>query len=422
MHRLYSLLLYLLLPVVILRLLYRSLRAPAYRRRWKERFAWGLPELPEGTVWLHAVSVGEVQAAAPLIRALQRRWPECPLLVTTTTPTGSERVRSLFAGGVHHSYLPYDLPGAVGRFLRRSRPALGLILETELWPNLYRQARRRGVSLWLVNARLSSGSRQRYGRFPTLTGQTLACLEGILAQTEADAHRFLQLGAPPEQVEVVGNLKFDVEIPEALRARAGALRRDWGSRPVWVAGSSHAGEEHLVLQALASVRAEYPDVLLVLAPRHPERFGEVAAALRRGAWESVRQSEGKPVTAATAVLLLDGMGELALYYAAADVAFVGGSLVPVGGHNLLEPAALGVPSLLGPWRFNIQEASDALISVGAARLVEGPRALAEGVSAWLRDPEARHAAGARALEVVAAHRGARDRVLARIGPVLSSLT
>lgn len=405
MRYLYSLLLYLLIPFVILRLWWRSLSAPAYRRRWGERFGF-FARLPvEGAVWVHAVSVGEVQAAVPLIRWL-REEKGLPVLVTTTTPTGSERVRQQFGDAVLHVYAPYDLPDAVRRFIARTRPRLAVIMETEIWPNLFHHCRCAGIPLLVVNARLSLRSANRYRQFQTLIRATLRKAEVVAAQTQADAERFIALGMEADRVQVTGNVKFDIGLAADLQERAMQLRRNWGGRPVWVAASTHAGEEEAVLSAHAMVLTRMPQALLVWVPRHPERFDKVAELCRRRGYGLVRRSEGGAVSGATTVYLGDTMGELPLFYAAADVAFVGGSLVPTGGHNVLEPAALGVPVVVGPDTFNFLEIVRALLGQGGAERVTTETELATTVVRYLEDPKLRDAAGTCGRELVERNRGA----------------
>jgi len=412
---LYSLLLYLLTPFVILRLVWRGRRVPAYRRRMGERFGF-FPPLPvDGVVWLHAVSVGEVQAALPLIDWL-RQERGMPVLVTTTTPTGSELLRQRFGDRVFHVYAPYDLPGAVRRFLKRARPRLAIIMETEIWPNLFHQCARAGIPLVIANARLSEQSARRYSRFPALTTAILRKVAVLAAQARGDAGRFIELGAEAQRVHVTGNIKFDVSLPADVHERAAQLRRAWGERrPVWVAASTHDGEEEPVLSAFAMVRTRLPETLLVLVPRHPERFDKVAELCRRRGYGVARRSAQDPVDAGTAVFLGDTMGELTLFYAAADVTFVGGSLVPTGGHNILEPAALGIPVLVGPHTYNFLEISQSLIAHGGGERVWNDTGLATAVVRYLEDAKLRDAAGSCGRELVERNRGA----LAKLQALLS---
>jgi 3-deoxy-D-manno-octulosonic-acid transferase len=417
---LYTLLFYAACPLILARLLWRGRREPAYRRRWRERLAWYGPAGPaaRGAIWFHAVSVGEAEAAFPLIRAMARRFPGTPILVTTTTPTGSERVRAVLGEAVAHVYLPYDLPGAVGRFLARFQPRLSVVMETEIWPNLYRACALRGIPLAIVNARLSERSAKGYAKLGGLTRQTLAQVRLVAAQTEADAARFVAVGARPEAVAVPGNIKYDLELPEDYARQGAALRAAlFGGRPVWIAASTHEGEEALVLRAFARLREDCPDLLLVLVPRHLPRFDPVAGLCQAGGWRLARRSLGEGAAGAE-VFLLDTLGELRLFYAAADIAFVGGSLVPVGGHNILEPALAGLPVVFGPHMFNFKDAAARLREAGGAAQIDDADGLARQVGAWLRDPQARRQAGENGRRFVETGRGALGRVEAALAGLL----
>lgn len=416
---LYSLLLYLLLPAVLLRLCWRARRAPDYARRWGERFGWVAP-LSGPVVWVHAVSVGETLAAAPLIRHLQTCHPNARLLVTTTTPTGSERVHALFGTSVAHCYAPYDFPDAVARFLRRVRPALLVVMETELWPNLLHACAARGIPVVLANARLSARSARGYAKVKSLTAPMLRALSRVAAQTSADGERFLALGLAPDKLQITGNLKFDLDLSPELRARATALRQAWAGprpRPVWLAASTHAGEDALVLAAHAEILRALPAALLVLVPRHPERFASVHAACVRAGFATRRRSEAGAVPPETQVLLGDSMGELLAFCGAADVVFVGGSLVPVGGHNLIEPAAWGRPVLAGPHLFNFAEIAALLQAEGGLRICADSPALATTVIELLAEKDYREKAGTAARTVAEANRGALARLAAAIEPL-----
>ena len=402
---LYTGLLYLILPLALLRLYWRGRQDPGHRRRWRERLGL-IPTLPAGGLWVHAVSVGETRAALPLIRALLERYPDWPLLVTTTTLTGSRQVREALGEQVQHVYAPYDLPGAVARFLRQTRPRLAVIMETELWPNLLRQCAVAGIPTLIANARLSERSARGYARIRGLTAPMLRDITLIAAQAEADAERFRALGA--HHVQVTGNLKYDLALPNDLPEQGRRLRRErlGENRPVWIAASTHAGEDEQVLEAFATLRAHWPELLLLLVPRHPERFDSVAALCQQRGLSVIRRSEQRPCASDTAVFLGDSMGELLLFYAAADLVFVGGSLVPTGGHNVLEPALLGLPVLFGPHMFNFTEAGERLLEADAAWRVADAAELAAQVDRLLTDSALRQNAGQRGQAVVERHRGA----------------
>ena len=418
---LYLLAIYLAAPVVSAVFLWRGLRDRSYWHNFRERFGFGTRLAPHG-IWLHAVSVGEVQACAPLVSALCRRHPGLPLTVTTFTPTGSARARALFGDVAAVRYVPYDLPGAVRRFFRRVQPRLAVIFETELWPNLYRECARRRIPLVLASARLSVRSVGRYQRLGALIRETLGRTALVAAQAPGDAERFRSLGADPATTHVTGNIKFDFELPPDIAARGAGLRAQYApDRALWVAGSTHAGlEEQAVLEAHQRVRAVHPGALLVLAPRHPPRFDEVAQSLRAAGINFVRRSAAPTSAADTscAVLLLDCLGELLDFYAAADVAFVGGSLAPIGGHNLLEPAALGVPILTGPNNSNSEEIARLLSARGAAEVVHDAQQLGTRLSALLSDAAARERMGAAGRASVDSNRGALEKLLSLIEPLL----
>ncbi|MCB1759319.1 MAG: lipid IV(A) 3-deoxy-D-manno-octulosonic acid transferase [Gammaproteobacteria bacterium] len=414
LRRSYTFLLYLSLPLVLLRLLWRSIRAPAYRRRWGERFGRFAPPAEGGGLWIHAVSVGEAQAAAPLIRQLLDEHPSLPLVVTTTTPTGSERVRSLFPERVFHVYLPYDIPFALNGFLCRVRPRMLVMMETEVWPNLLAHCHNAGITTILANARMSAGSARGYARFGRFARETFARITLVAAQSEADAGRFSVLGVADSAVVVTGSIKFDIRIPASLRERSEAVRRAWGDRPVWLAASTHEGEDEQILEAHHRLLQWDPRVLLVLVPRHPERFERVAQLCQRLGFEIARRSLAEAVSAQTQVFLGDTMGELTLFIGASDLAFVGGSLVPVGGHNLLEPAAFGVPVLIGPHMFNFAEISRMMLTAGAAVQIESSTQLSTRAREWLENASLRAEAGECGRTLVARNRGALERLYALI--------
>jgi 3-deoxy-D-manno-octulosonic-acid transferase len=416
---LYTIAMYLVTPLLVLRLLARGVRSRPYHRRWPERF--GIFEAPgfSGSLWIHAVSVGEVNAAEPLIKALQRNYPNAPLVITTVTPTGTARVHQLFGDSVFHVYLPYDLPFSVNRFMHRVRPQLALIVETEIWPNLYFACRHRGIPLMIVNARLSERSLRGYKPLRSLVRSSLRCVRQIAAQSRTDAARYRLLGADPRQLVVTGNMKFDMPIPYGAVSDGAAMREHWGARrPVWMAASTHEGEELAVLQAHLAVLKRLPDALLLLAPRHPERFRMVEQSVRSLGFTTASYSvDGLPLPAHQ-VFVIDAMGRLMPFFAASEVAFVGGSLVPIGGHNVLEPAALSIPVLVGPHTFNFEEITVSLMRQGGAERVASNEALGPDVLALLLDPAKRERMGQAAQTVFDRERGAVHRIMRMIDDLL----
>lgn len=420
MRSLQAVIAYLLAPAYCGTLAWRGLRERGYWARFGERLGFG-PATGAASLWVHAASAGEVQAAASLVRALRCAAPAQSLVLTTVTPAGAARARALLADArVEVRFAPLDLPGAVRRFIRRARPRLAVVVETELWPVRLEECRRRGIPIALVSARMSERSARRYGLLRGAFEPALAGAALIAAQTEADAARFRALGADPERTSVVGNLKFDFEVPAQTRARGRALReRHARGRPLWVAGSTHQGEEEAAVEAHARIRERHPGALLVIAPRHPSRFAEVAARLAARGVKFARRSRGESTDEATQVYLLDSLGELLDFYAAADVVFVGGSLVPVGGHNLLEPAALARPIVSGPHLRNAPEVAARLAERGGLERVHGPRELGEAIAGLLANPQARARMAASALAVVEEGRGALERLLVLIAPLVA---
>jgi 3-deoxy-D-manno-octulosonic-acid transferase len=423
MRLVYNALLRVAAPLAFAVVLARGLRDRTYWQALSERFGYGSArtDVPSGApcIWLHAVSLGEVSAAAAIVRALRERFIGVALIVTTATPTGRARAQVLFGATADVRFLPYDLPAAVERFLDRVRPDAVLIMETELWPNLFRACARRRLPVVLASARLSEVSVSRYRRFGSLFRDLFTPHVWVAAQTPRDAERFVAIGAAEDRTRVVGNVKFDITIGPEVQDGGLALRQGaFAGRPVWVAGSTHEGEEEQVLAAHDRVRAEIPGALLLLAPRHPQRFEAVAALLARRGSRFVRRSAGGPVPAAVDVLLVDTVGELVSLYAAADLAFVGGSLVPVGGHNLLEPAALGLPVLTGPSDANGRDIAALLLGAGAALRVADAPALGGTVAALLASSAERLRIGTLGLAVVAANRGGVARIVALLEDLL----
>ncbi len=437
---LYSAALYLLLPVTLYHLVWRGFRQRAYLLRWDERYAFyretsatresstasagvaeQAPTVETESVWVHAVSVGEVNAAAPLINALLKQQPEQRLLVTTITPTGSDRVRALWGTRVTHVYLPYDLTGAVKRFLTRHRPRLALIVETELWPNLLFSCRDHGIPTYLVNARLSERSLRGYRVLRPLVGRALRTLRKIAAQSDADADRFRRLGAHEDQTIVCGNLKYDTPVDPAIVAFAQEFRTRCGVRPVWIAASTHPDEEAAMLEIDRRLRARWPTLLTLWAPRHPERFRPVTEfAIDSGLRVATRKLTRLP-DAEDAVFVIDTLGELMNFYACADVAFVGGSLQPVGGHNLLEPAAVGTATVTGPHLHNFSDIASQLHKASALRIVDDVDNAAAALEALLADDGERARMAHAGCALVEQGRGALQRTMTLIAAEFDSV-
>ncbi len=429
MRFIYSLVFYLLLPVILLRLLWRAWAAPAYARRWAERFGF-VPTITtvagRKLVWLHTVSVGEFIAALPLVNQLLARG-NVQLLITTTTPTGSERVKASLGDRVFHVYAPYDLPGVLARFLHRVKPDVFLIMETELWPNTIAACAKRGIPSVLINARMSERSARGYKRFSAITAPMLRRLDKVLVQNATDAQRLQELGLPKDKAQVTGSIKFDLTLSDELRAQSAALKAEWsqeGQRLVWIAASTHQGEDEIILDAFARIR-QHPalgSLLLVLVPRHPERFNNVASLCEGRGFVVARRSltKGAGLPSNTQVLLGDTMGELMLMFGASDIAFVGGSLVPNGGHNFIEPAAWELPLLSGEHLFNFAEVARLLRESGGLQLVANAAELAREVELLAMDSQVRATRAAAALQVANDNRGALARTLAALDPYLSA--
>lgn len=406
----------LLLPVIFLRLWLRSLRLPAYRHRWLERLGQvPLPPLEKG-IWFHAVSVGEALSMVPLVRRFHMLSPEAPILITTTTPTGSERVQMAFKDElgkrIYHCYFPYDIPWVWSRFFQRVKPALLVLMETELWPQLLAQCASRGIPICIANARLSLRSVQRYQWLGQCLPQMLQTLDVLAVQSALDAKRYAQLGVPQVKIVETGNIKFDLPLPCYLQEAGGELRKELGSeRRIWIASSTHEGEEAIVLRVHKKLRSLFDDLLLILVPRHPDRFNKVAQLCTQEGFQIARRSKKQTCHANMEVYLGDTMGELLLLYAASDVAFVGGSFAKVGGHNLLEPAALGLPVLTGPQLFNFIAISHMLVEAKGARVVENEVMLEHTLAQLFTDPREREAQGRYAKAVVTQNKGALEKVL-----------
>lgn len=423
MRRLYTWLLRLAAPYVLVRLFWRGLRSRGYWQRIPERFGF-IPRVAAlRVIWIHAVSVGEVRAAAPLVKALTARYPEHRILITTMTPTGAATVAAVFDDNVDHRYAPYDLPSAVARFLDRVRPDIAVVMETELWPNTFALCRARSIPICVANLRLSQAALDRYLRVPRLARATLEDVSILAAQSRADAERLLKLGAPRAAVHVTGSVKFEMNLPASLRETAEVLRGQWGrARPVWLAASTHEGEEELVLAARTELTRRFPGHLLVIAPRHPERFAAAARLARKAGCRVALWSERRgPIESAVDVVIGDTMGELQLFYAAVDVAFIGGSLVATGGHNLLEAAAVGTPFVFGPHTFNFAEITAMALERGAGVQVQSAAELAPALSDFLGNANRRFEAGERGKKMVDENRGAVARTLRLVEGLMTSV-
>jgi 3-deoxy-D-manno-octulosonic-acid transferase len=419
MRFLYSFLIVLSTPFVLLYFVLRGFRDRAYLSRWNERFGF-IPEKTEpGSIWVHAASVGEFNAASPLIRALIKTYPDIPLTVTTLTPTGSERVKRDLGDKVTHCYAPIDLPGAVRRFLNRLQPRLLIVMETEIWPNLYLQAQQMNIPLLIANARLSERSVQRFGYLPGFVGNVMQTVAWFGAQSSADADRLVSCGANIQRIDKTGNLKFDLSVPASLEERAAALRMRWGhERPVLVAGSTHEADENVVIPAFVELLKTLPNALLILVPRYPERFARATQIAKNAGLETELRSQGETCSRHAQCFVIDSIGELMSYYACADVAFVGGSMGEQGGHNALEPAALGKPVLLGPNMDNAREIASQLLHCNAARRVNNQQEFRRTAKLILTDGNLRDDMGQAARHLVEKNKGALDLTLNAVKKLL----
>lgn len=423
-RKIYTLFCFLILPFVFIRLWVKGQSIAGYRKRWAERVGsystifeknhWSSPLL-----WVHAVSVGEVLAAIPLIKKLETSFPQHTILITTMTPTGSERVTQAFASQLSnktilHVYLPYDLPCFMNRFLTYFKPVCCFIMETEIWPNLYWAAIQRNIPICIVNARLSPGSFKSYLKLKNWIQPVLNKIF-VLAQSEADLTRYRALGVLSDNSMNMGNIKFDVELPKNFEEKTQALHKQFNNQPVWIAASTHAGEEEIVLSAFQELKKELPDLILMLVPRHPNRFDDVAKLCLQAGWHVVRRSQQNGELPKTDIYLGDTMGEMLLMYSVSDVAFVGGSLVPVGGHNLLEPALFAVPALTGPILHNFVHISDLLISAKHTQIIQNKDELVEKVLMLLKDQNLRENMGQAGKAVLNENRGALNKLLDFVG-------
>ncbi|OAN17002.1 3-deoxy-D-manno-octulosonic acid transferase [Photobacterium jeanii] len=423
----YNLLLLIIQPLIAARLLFRSLKAPLYKKRLKERYGFA-PPFAKGGIWLHSVSVGETIASVPLVKALQQAYPELPITITTMTPTGSEQVRKSFGDSVQHCYLPYDLPFAMGRLIDNLSPKLAIVMETELWPNMIHQLNKRQIPVMLANGRLSARSAKGYGKVKNLVAPMLNEMSLIAAQYQADGDRYVELGLPKDKLHVCGSVKFDIDVTKEQYEQAQQLKQSWAfERPVWIAASTHDGEDAVILAAHQQILQHSPDALLVLVPRHPERFDSVATLIAEHGFSYLRKSEQTSLSTSVStnvsaddyqVVLGDTMGELMTLFGVADVAFIGGSLIERGGHNPLEPAAYGLPLIMGPHTFNFSSICQMLTDADALKTVTNSQTLATTINRYLQSPQQAKAQGGNALQVLKLNQGSLAKHLELIAQLL----
>jgi 3-deoxy-D-manno-octulosonic-acid transferase len=419
MRYLYTIIFYLLLPFVLLRLWIKNRKNPAALKFWHERLGIDLRPTPQHGIWIYAVSVGEAIAAIPLIKALQQRYPTIPLVVTGETIGGADRIRANLGNSVTQLYSPYDLPPILRKFFDNLKPRLLILMEKELWPNLLTECRKKKVPVVIANARLSGRSAQAYRRILSVTQEMLSGINLVLAQSQADADRFIELGLARDHICVSGNIKFDLELPAHLHERAKQLRQSWGQdRLIWIAASTHEGEEEQVLHAFTRVRKLFPDVLLISIPRHINRAPRLQKLYQSHGFQVTKRSENKVCSSATDIFIGDTMGELLLFYTAADLAFVGGSLVEKGGQNPLEPAAVGLPILTGPFTFNFELITEQLKQRGIEIQINDSQELEEQVVALLANPQKRQKMGSDAKKFLEENKGSLAKHLELIEQVI----
>ncbi len=420
MRVIYTVLFYFLTPFILIRLFWRSIKAPDYRLRWLERFGFYKQIYPQDVIWFHAVSVGEAEALFPLLKLIQQRNSDANILITTTTPTGSARVKAVMAESVSHVYLPYDMPDSVNRFIAKFKPKLAVIMETEIWPNLYRACANNHIPLYVINARLSEKSARGYQKIPSLVNIALASVESIATQTQEDTDRFIGIGANKACVLTLGNIKFDLEVSESVISSGAELKETlFAGRFVWVIASTHKDEEAIFLAIYKQLKLKIPQLLLLIVPRHPERFNDVKLLCIQDQLNVVLRTSGEPVTQSTDIYLVDTMGELKLLYASSDVAFVGGSMVPVGGHNILEASVIGVPVMFGPYMTNFKEISRRVIEQQAAIQCNTSNEVIDNLLSLYQHVDQRTTLIARGKQFIQQNQGAINRIYALLSEHLS---
>ena len=421
MRYLYTSLFYLCIPVIFLRLLWRGFKGPAYWQRWNERLGFYTSTSVPEVIWFHAVSVGEAESVFQLVWLIQQAYPKHQVLITTTTPTGSARVKAIMADSVEHVYLPYDIPGPLTRFIKHFQPKIAVIMETEIWPNLFFQCGKQNIPLVIINARLSENSERGYRKLPSFIASVLANVRYIAAQTQVDKERFINIGVDEGLVETVGNIKFDLEIANEVVNQGQQLKVQlFNDRQVWIIASTHKDEEAFFIQIYKNIKERFPKLLLLIVPRHPERFKEVENLCIKNQLKVALRSQQQTCSLRTDVYLADTMGELKMLYAAADVAFVGGSLVPVGGHNVLEPAVLGIPVMFGPYMSNFKEIEQGLLDSEAALKCLDVADIEKKISELLVNDQARVKLTERAKDFVRKNRGAINKIFSLIEELLES--
>jgi len=423
MRLMYHTLTYILLPFLVLFWFAKSLLNKSYLDRLTQRFGFGYPKLNSGSIWIHAVSVGEVQASIPLVNELKQHYPYKEIIITTVTPTGSKQVKNIFKDAVKTSYIPFETNFAIKNFFNSIKPSVALIMETEIWPNLYKECGSRGIPLILVSARISEKSLINYKRFLPLFRDTLSHGILIAAQSQIDADRFLALGASKDRTWIMGNIKFDFKLPEEILTKAKIYRsKIFPRRHIWIAASTHEHEEEIILEAHKNISKKIENLLLILVPRHPERFAKITQILKENNWIYSKKSDDQDIPESCQVLLIDTIGELLFFYACSDVAFVGGSLLPVGGHNLLEPAAIGLPIITGAHTFNQKEMTDRLTQVDALRIVHNANSLSSDVIFFLTNTEESKNAGQRGKLIVESNKGAIKSLMKRLYIIIGEET